>query len=93
MDLVVRLVAGIALASFALACSPDKVIQGATTGSTAAPVAVAPDAGGVVVAQAVPAPVEFAENDFTESDRNRDPFRTYIIAIAPERKIATCGVE
>ena len=30
--------------------------------------------------------VEFSENDFAESDRNRDPFRTYLSVLAPEQK-------
>jgi type IV pilus assembly protein PilP len=30
--------------------------------------------------------VEFGENDFVESDRNRDPFRTYIAILGPEVK-------
>jgi type IV pilus assembly protein PilP len=68
------------------ACSPDKVIQGATTGSTAAPPpAPAPTATAAPV-QSATARVEFAENDFTESDRNRDPFRTYATVLGPEVK-------
>lgn len=72
---------GLALAG----CSPDKVLQGANTGSTG-PVAAA-DAGADAAASGLAPPpvarVEFAENDFVESDRNRDPFRTYIATFAP----------
>jgi len=80
----------VVLALAASACSPDTVIQGVTTGSTAAPaVAAAPDAG---AAAPTPPPLprmEFAENDFAESDRNRDPFRTYVSVMGPEvKKIA-----
>ena len=30
--------------------------------------------------------MEFAENDFAESDRNRDPFRSFTAIMAPEEK-------
>jgi type IV pilus assembly protein PilP len=65
-------------------CSPDKALQAANTGSTTKPVAAAaaPDAGPALA----PPPIgrmEFAENDFVESDRNRDPFRTFIATFAP----------
>ena len=72
------------------ACSADKVLQGATTGSTAAPAAAAPpvDAGAAAPVAAAPK-MDFNENDFTESDRNRDPFRTYATVLSPEiKKIA-----
>jgi type IV pilus assembly protein PilP len=72
-------------------CSPDKVIQGATTGSTATPAAAAPAASaGVAAPSATVAPrLELAENDFAESDRNRDPFRSYASVLGPEvRKVA-----
>jgi type IV pilus assembly protein PilP len=67
------------------ACTPDKVLQGATTGSTAAPQA-AVDAGPPITSLAPPPlpRMEFAENDFVESDRNRDPFRSYVSIFAPE---------
>lgn len=65
-------------------CSPDKVLQAANTGSTTAPVAAAagPDGGAGLAAPPI-ARMDFAENDFVESDRNRDPFRTYIATFAP----------
>ena len=55
----------VALGVLGLACSPDKVVQGATTGSTAAPPPAAPaDAGAPApVASAAPPKIEFAEND------------------------------
>lgn len=80
--------AGASLAAFAVACSPDKVMQQATQGPGATtPAPVVADAG----APAAPAPsllprMEFAENDFAESDRNRDPFRTYVSVLGPEVK-------
>ena len=70
---------GVALAG----CSADKVLTAANTGSTEKPVA---DAGVAPVATLAPPPIarmEFAENDFVESDRNRDPFRTFIATFAP----------
>ena len=71
------------LAVVMIGCSPDSVLQAANTGSTAKPAAAAaPDAG----ASMAPPPIgrmDFAENDFVESDRNRDPFRTFIATFAP----------
>lgn len=80
----------VVLALAASACSPDKVIQGATTGSTAAPApSAAPDAGAAAPVLPPMPRMEFAENDFAESDRNRDPFRTYVSVMGPEvKKIA-----
>jgi type IV pilus assembly protein PilP len=79
----------LALVGLAPACTPDKAMQAATQGpaatATAAPVAV--DAG--VVAAATPSALpkmEFGENDFVESDRNRDPFRSYMAIFAPDPK-------
>jgi type IV pilus assembly protein PilP len=83
---------GIALASgFALAllagCSADKALQAANTGSTSAakPAEAKPDAGGAPAVAAAPK-MDFGENDFTESDRNRDPFRSYATVLGPEVK-------
>jgi type IV pilus assembly protein PilP len=71
-------------------CSPDKVLQAANTGSTSATpsASAAPDAGPALA----PPPIgrmEFAENDFVESDRNRDPFRTYVATFAPPERTRT----
>jgi len=65
-------------------CSADKALQAANTGSTTkAPAAAAvPDAGPALAPPPI-ARMEFAENDFVESDRNRDPFRTFIATFAP----------
>jgi len=71
-----------------LGCSPDKALLAANTGSTtAAPAAaVVPDAGPALAPPPI-ARMDFAENDFVESDRNRDPFRTYVATFAaPERQ-------
>lgn len=69
------------------ACSPDKALQAANTGSTAAapPPAAPPETKAAPVVAAGPK-LEFGENDFTESDRNRDPFRTYAAVLGPEVK-------
>ena len=71
------------LAVAMIGCSPDSVLQAANTGSTAKPAGpAAPDAGAAMA----PPPIgrmDFAENDFVESDRNRDPFRTFIATFAP----------
>ncbi len=71
------------------ACSPDRVIHQANNGPNAAPAPV--DAGVVATPSAAPttAPpprMDFAENDFAETDRNRDPFRTYVSVVGPEEK-------
>jgi type IV pilus assembly protein PilP len=80
---IVAAVACGALGAFALACSPDKVLDAANNGPTAKPVAaVVPDAGPALAPPPI-ARMDFAENDFVESDRNRDPFRTFIATFAP----------
>jgi type IV pilus assembly protein PilP len=60
-------------------------------GSTPPPPAARGGAlGGAVgdggLAPTVTAKVEYTEGDFTESDRNRDPFRSYASTFAPENK-------
>lgn len=68
-------------------CTPDKALQAANTGSTTAPTATAVvDAGIAPLAPPPLARMEFAENDFVESDRNRDPFRTYVATFAPPER-------
>jgi type IV pilus assembly protein PilP len=84
----IRVASGLALLCLvASACTPDKALQAANTGSTAAPPPVAAvDAGAAAAAPSALPRMEFAENDFAESDRNRDPFRTYISILVPEQK-------
>lgn len=83
---------GVAIACGAFAvvlvgCSAEKVLTAANTGSTTKPVAAvaAPDAGPALAPPPI-ARMDFAENDFVESDRNRDPFRTYIASFAPPER-------
>jgi type IV pilus assembly protein PilP len=84
------------LTTVAAGCSPDKVVQQATKGPSAAAPAPVADAG---AAPASTAPstlprMEFAENDFAESDRNRDPFRTFVSVLGPEKqKVAHSQLE
>jgi type IV pilus assembly protein PilP len=86
------LLASVSLLAIA-GCSPDKALQQANSGPGAAP--PPPTAAPTAAAVAAPAPavakVEFAENDFVESDRNRDPFRSYasIFAGPDKNKVAT----
>lgn len=81
-------------ALFAVACSsPDKALEQANKGPAGARPAAAPvaDAGAAGAPTPPPLPrMEFAENDFVESDRNRDPFRSYASMFAPEtsKKVA-----
>jgi type IV pilus assembly protein PilP len=71
----------------ASACTPEKAMQAATNGPSAAKPAAVPDAGAAPTLALPPLPhMEFGENDFAESDRNRDPFRTYVAILAPETK-------
>jgi type IV pilus assembly protein PilP len=59
-------------------CSPDKALDQATNGpQSAAPAPVAAAPAPTIAAAPAIAKVDFAENDFVESDRNRDPFRSY----------------
>ncbi len=77
-----------ALAATALACTPDKALEAANTGKTgpAAPAPTATTTAPPTLAPPPVKPVEFAENDFVESDRNRDPFRTYVAIFAPNNE-------
>jgi type IV pilus assembly protein PilP len=74
------------LVAFATGCSADKVLEAANTGSTSAAPTAAPTAAPAPALTAAPAigKVDFAENDFVESDRNRDPFRSFAAIFAPE---------
>ncbi len=70
-----------------LGCSPEKALQVANTGSTtAAPPTSAAPAATTALAPPPIARMDFAENDFVESDRNRDPFRTYVATFAPPER-------
>ena len=77
-------------AGFLVACG-DKVVTSTGPAPSAKPAAAAPAAGAADGGVGVAAPkMEFSENDFAESDRNRDPFRTYMSVLAPEqKKVAT----
>ena len=85
---------GIALAASSLIACGDKVVSNNATSSAkpanapapaaaapGTPAAVGPDGGAMVAPK-----MDFTENDFAESDRNRDPFRTYLSALAPDQK-------
>ena len=74
-----------------LACTPDKALEQATKGpaKAAAPVAAVVDAGPPALVMPPLPRMEFTENDFAESDRNRDPFRTFTSVLAPDTKRPT----
>jgi type IV pilus assembly protein PilP len=76
--------AALLVAAALVGCTTDKALEAANTASTKPAVTVAPvaDAGPALAPPSV-AHVEFAENDFVESDRNRDPYRTFIATFAP----------
>jgi type IV pilus assembly protein PilP len=76
--------AALSVSAALVGCSPDQALQAANTGSTKpAPVAaLVPDAGPSLAPPPI-ARMDFGEADFVESDRNRDPFRTFIATFAP----------
>jgi type IV pilus assembly protein PilP len=82
------------LAAFAaltmLACSAEKVLQQANNGPAGAATATATASASAAAAPAPPpiGKVDFGENDFVESDRNRDPFRSFATLFAPTEKKA-----
>jgi type IV pilus assembly protein PilP len=86
MSAKILALATIALA--AVACGPDpaKAINAANKGpaASASPAASAAPAPSSTAPPPLPR-MEFAENDFVESDRNRDPFRSYAAMFAPEQ--------
>ena len=81
---------GAAIAAGCLVACGDKVVQSTATESSAKPATAAPAAAADAGAGNAAPKMEFSENDFAESDRNRDPFRTYMSVLAPEqKKVAT----
>lgn len=76
--------AAVAIAVVLAGCTPDKALEAANTGNVkpAAPVVAAPPPAPVLAPPPI-ARMDFAEADFVESDRNRDPFRTFIATFAP----------
>lgn len=82
-------VAGFALGVAALSgCTPDQTLEIATSGPPSGAPADA-DAGAPPPLPPPVPKVEFSENDFVESDRNRDPFRTYLAVLGSESKRTT----
>lgn len=82
------------------ACSPDTAIDQATKGPKSNPFAGSPTADAGVASADAGAPalppmpkMEFTENDFAESDRNRDPFRTFTSVLQPDSKRAAPGIQ
>ena len=76
---------GLALAALLLLGCDDEVMQSTAGTGAAAPATTVADAGVGAVAPPPLPRMEFAENDFVESDRNRDPFRSYAAMFAPEQ--------
>lgn len=73
-----------ALSAATVACSADKAIDQATKGPGAAAPAPKKEAPKEAAAPAPPtAKMDFGETDFAESDRNRDPFRSYAALFQP----------
>jgi type IV pilus assembly protein PilP len=87
--LPILILGGIFAAGALIACSEPAPTQSSAgkAASSAAPAAAAAGGDGGV---GMTAPkMEFSENDFAESDRNRDPFRTYLTSLAPSEKKPT----
>ena len=79
--------AALTVALVACGQDPAKAINAANKGPSAAtPAPSAAPAPPPAASAPPPLPrMEFAENDFVESDRNRDPFRSYAAMFAPEQ--------
>lgn len=65
------------LAGVLVAACGDKVVQSTAPDTPVVASGAAPSPSASAVASASPPKVEFQENEFTESDRSRDPFRSY----------------
>jgi type IV pilus assembly protein PilP len=80
----VRALAGISAALLGVACGTPVSTSSSTAPSTRPPV--------VAASASAPAPelkgADYTENDFVESDRNRDPFRSYLVQNQPVNKQA-----
>ena len=70
------------LAAFALGCQGKPTVGGSSTPPPVQRAATAVLDAGLPIIQTV----EYGENDFVESDRNRDPFRSYAQVFADQGK-------
>lgn len=99
MKLASIILGAVGAAGFLLACGdaapPEKAKSSSPASSANANAATANGGGGDGgLAPSTLPKMEFAENDFAESDRNRDPFRTYMSVLSPkEAKDATKGIQ
>lgn len=87
-----------AAASAIAGCNADSAMKAATQGPQANNATDAGAAPAVVADAAPPAPpppppMEFGENDFVESDRNRDPFRSYLSILGPDPNRKTAPIQ
>jgi type IV pilus assembly protein PilP len=80
----------VGLGGLVVGCTPDKALQMATTGVPPVKPGASAGAAGTGALPAPPIPrMEFGENDFVESDRNRDPYRSYLAVLAPPERQRT----
>lgn len=79
---------GLALATLALVACEDEVMTSndAPTEASASPATVAAPAAAASAAKTAAPKARIEESDFVESDRNRDPFRSYARAFVEETK-------
>ena len=82
------LIIAVPTAVLALVACGDKSNTGNVAPPTTRLAGSATAAGDAGAAPMVATKVEYGEGDFTESDRNRDPFRSYASTFAPEQKKA-----
>lgn len=69
--------------ALAVACGEDEIVQGKPSSAPSDP-AVAADGG--VDGQAGPPKIDFQEAEFAESERSRDPFRSYASLFVDEAR-------
>lgn len=87
--LTVLFLGGAMAAGLLVACGGDVAQPAPKPASSAKPASTAPATagGGADGGAGMTAPkMEFSENDFAESDRNRDPFRTYMSVLTPQER-------
>jgi len=74
------------LAAATWGCSSTPVVQSTAPDLPAAAGGAANAAPGAASAAVTPPKVDFQENEFTENERSRDPFRSYVSKFADEAK-------
>ncbi len=79
-----RLAGLVCLAVLTVACGEDKVVT--STGGPARPARKSSEPAPAAAASELPPPVDFQEAAFVESERSRDPFRSYAKAFVEDAR-------